>query len=202
MEDGVSFCPQCNAPQIRVSVSASSEPGTLPASAPSPHAATGEIDWPQALPAAVVTGVGMAVLALLTAPLFRAGFLVWLLAGGAACVAFYQRRRPLAVLRARLGARLGAVSGLFGFLTFALLQSLLLFAARSDELRQELRQMVEQAAAQNPDPRAQEMMHRFTTPEGLAILIALTMILFLVLFVALAAAGGALWASRGPREHR
>lgn len=197
VEDGVSFCPQCNAPQIRVTVA---DPGDFgPAATPPPLAAPGAIDWPQAFPAAIFTGAGMAVLALLTAPLLPAAFLVWMIAGGAICVAVYRRRKPAAAIRSRTGARLGAVSGLFGFLTFAALQSLLLFAASGDELRQELRQKVLQVAAQNPDPRAQEMLQRFATPEGLAVLIALTMVLFLVIFVAFGAIGGALWASRHSR---
>ena len=197
VEDGVSFCPACGAPQIRVTIAAIEPASPAAESAIVP---AGAIDWSRALPAAASTGAVMAVLCILSAPILRAGFLIWIVIGGGMCVAMYRRRKPEATVTGGTGARLGAVSGFCGFGLFALVQSGLLWLARGEELRQSLRQMVQQAAAQNPDPAAKEMMQRFTTPEGLALLLTLTMVAFLVMFVMFGALGGTIAASFSRRK--
>lgn len=155
----------------------------------------GQIAWPYALRAGVLGGGAGALLCIVTAPLLRAGFVIGMAVGGAACVAIYRHRLPLARITGAVGARLGAVAGLFGFVVFAGVQSLLLLAAPGPELRQALRDAIQQAARQNPDPKVQEMMQTLLTPQGMAVIVILAMLLFLVMFVIFGVIGGGLAAS-------
>jgi len=208
VEEGVPFCPECSAPQIRVG-------GTEPASPPLPPDTPGEIqpparpvslghaaaqrpvDWSKALPAAALAGVLM-TLALIV-PL--AIFFLWMLAGGAFAVALYRRRNP-GPISPGAGARIGAVSGLLGYIIFALTYSIMLLVTRGGgTLRDELMRRIQEVASRNPDPQAQEMMQRLMTPEGLAFIIAIGLVLFLFAFLALSSVGGALGAKLfGDRE--
>jgi hypothetical protein len=158
------------------------------------------IDWSKGLPAAATAGLSAALFSLV--PIVGIAVLLWMLVGGSICVVLYRRRMNVLSVTASMGAKLGAASGLFGFVLYAIGASLELFLLRGDDLRNTLRQAVAQAASNNPDPRAQEFMQRFTTPEGLALLITLTMVMFLFVFVILGGVGGALWASLGQRERR
>jgi hypothetical protein len=194
----VSFCPHCNAPQIRVSAA------TLDA-APVAEMAhirlPGQVVWPYALRAAAVAGGSGALLCILLAPLLRAGFVLGMAVGGAICVALYSRRQPLAHLTSAMGARLGAAAGLFGFVLFAAVQSLMLLASPGPEIREAIRDAIRQAALQNPDPKVQEMMQSLLTPEGMAVIVILAMALFLVMFVVFGVIGGGLWASLQRRKY-
>ncbi len=124
-----------------------------------------------------------------------------MLAGGAVAVLLYRRRSSAPLITGGMGARLGVVSGLFGFGSFAVLLSVFLLG-RSSEMRELLRRMLEEAASRNPDPQAQQIAQRMMTPEGLAVLVTLTLALFCVAFLVLGSLGGALGASMGPREPR
>lgn len=212
VEDGTAFCKHCGAPQIRVV-------GQEPATPPLPPGTTAEaqpaaepagpestsvagplgIDWSQAVPAAAIAGLLLAVAWVIP----FAGFLLWLVAGGAFGVAMYRRRVPQASLTPGLGARIGAVTGLFGFGVFAIMLALEMLATRgSGRFRQLLQQVVEQAAARNADPRAQQALQQFMTPAGLALLITIMLVFFLAAFVALSSIGGAVgvWLARKRRD--
>jgi hypothetical protein len=146
------------------------------------------IDWSQAVPAAALAGVLLALAWVIP----FVGFLLWLIAGGALGVVMYRRRVPQASLTPGLGARIGAVTGLFGFGLFAIILGLELLASRgSGRFRQMLQQVVEQAASRNADPRAQQALQQFMTPAGLALLITIMLVLFLAAFIALSSLGGA-----------
>jgi hypothetical protein len=198
VDDGVSFCPHCNAPQIRVSaVPTELHPGSVPPRAVLPR----QVAWPYALRAAVIGGGIGSILCIVLAPLLKAGFIVGMALGGAACVAIYRRRQPLARITSAVGARLGAVAGIFGFVVFASVQSLLLLAAPGAEMRQALRDAIQQAAAQNPDPKVQDMMRSLLTPEGMAAVVIAAMALFLIMFVIFGVIGGGLAAAMGRHDH-
>ena len=145
-------------------------------------------------------GIG-SILCIVLAPLLKAGFIVGMGIGGAACVAIYRRRLPFARITSTMGARLGAVAGIFGFVVFASVQSLLMLAAPGAEMRQALRDAIQQAAAQNPDPKVQDMMRSLLTPEGMAAIVILAMVLFLIMFVIFGVIGGGLAAALGRRDH-
>ena len=214
VEDGTAFCNQCGAPQIRVAAEPATQP--LPPGTPDevqppaepvalggvPPPGPAGIDWSQALPAAALAG---AFLALAWAVPFL-GFLLWVVAGGILGVAMYRRRVPLAALTRGLGARIGAITGLFGFGVFAVILGLELLASRgSGRFREMLQQVVEQAAARNNDPRTQQALQQLMTPAGLALLVTLVLVFFLAAFLALSSVGGALGAwllGRSPRDRQ
>ena len=201
VEDGIAFCKHCGAPQIRVTdqepATAPLPPGT-PAEAQSPAepviqgskpmAGPAGIDWSQAVPAAAMAGLLLAVAWVIP----FVGFQLWLVAGGAVGVAMYRRRAPQASLTPGLGARIGAVTGLFGFGVFAIMLALEMLATRGNgRFRQLLQQVVEQAASRNADPRTQQALQQLMTPAGLALLITIMLVFFLAAFMALSSLGGA-----------
>ena len=202
VEDGTAFCKHCGAPQIRIT---GEEPATapLPLGTPAeiqppaepvsvggaPPAAAPGIDWSQGLPAAAMAGFFLAIAWVVPV----AGFLLWLVSGGVLGIAMYRRRSPQATLTPGLGARIGAVTGVFGFGVFAVLFGLELLLTRgSGHFRQMLQQVIEQAASRNADPRAQQAIQQMMTPAGLALLVTVVLVLFLAAFVALSSLGGAL----------
>ena len=221
VEDGVAFFPNSNAPQIRVpmpepepppeplpplvvNADSSAEAG-LPAaaqvSAGRPVLPPGApLEWSQAIPGAALAGALLGLCLLIPV----AAFFVWMIAAGALAVVLYLRRVPHRALTAGMGARLGALSGLFGFGIFAFLSSLeLLLAHDNAKVRELLQQVLQQSVARNSDPAVQASLQRLMTPEGLALLFTLGMILFLAAFVLFSSIGGALGAylfrSRNPR---
>lgn len=194
----MSFCPACAAPQIRVSAAPLE---AAPASVFPRVVLPGQIAWPYALRTAAIGGGTAAFLCILMAPVLKAGFVLGMVIGGAICVGLYRRRQPLARLTGQMGARLGAVAGLFGFGVFAVVQSILMLVAPQEELRQALRDAVQQAITQNPDPKVQEMAKALLTPEGMAFIVILAMLLFLAMFVIFGVIGGGLWASLQKRDH-
>ena len=115
MEEGTPFCPQCNAPQIRVIVDGAEQPTSYEAATRIlTHA--NRIEWPHALPAAATSGIISALLMLIP----FAGLALGMLAGGMLCVMLYRRRAPRAPLTSGMGARLGAVSGVLAFAVFSI----------------------------------------------------------------------------------
>lgn len=204
VEDGTAFCKHCGAPQIRVMTEEPAAvpmpPGTPAEAQPpaepvalrgTPAAAPTGLDWSQAVPAAALAGFFLALAWVI--PFL--GFLLWLVAGGILGVAMYRRRVPQATLTPGLGARIGAVTGLFGFGVFAVIMGLEVLATRdSGRFRQLLQQVIEQAAARSADPQAQQAMQQLMTPAGLALMITIVFVLFLAAFLSLSSVGGALGA--------
>jgi hypothetical protein len=197
VEEGVAFCPQCNAPLIRVALSLeTSGPQAAAAHAPSPTA----IQWSRALAPTAMAGLVASFLMLFPLGAFGLGMIL----AGILSVVFYRWRNPDSALTPGMGARLGAMSGLFGFVMF------LLFTAISatvlgggSQLRQGLQQAVEQSASRTTDPQAQHMLDFFRTPQGLALVMIAGMAVALVAFLILTSLGGAIGATllrRKPRE--
>lgn len=203
VDDGVAFCPQCNAPQIRVAATdAAPRPGVeavpVPGGHPGPSPA-GAIQWSQALPATALGGL-IAALAL-SIPL--GAFALGMLAAGALSVVFYHRRNPAAAVTPAVGARLGAVSGVLGFGILALLIAIEVAVFRSgQELRAALLDALKQSAARNPDPQAQQLLQYLNTPQGLALVVVLLLIVVFLIFLTLSTLGGALGAALWRRKER
>jgi hypothetical protein len=136
--------------------------------------------------AGLIAGIGM---------MFVGLFGLWMLAAGFLSVAFYRQRSRGAILLPRAGARLGAVSGALGFVTFALV------TVPTGLFRSMMLEMIRKYASQHSDPQLQTLTERWLemlkTPEGLA---AWLVGLFVFLIVASAiggALGGALLSRRG-----
>jgi hypothetical protein len=116
-------------------------------------------------------------------------------AAGTIAVLLYWRRVPAATPTPAAGARIGALAGLFGFGVFAVLLALQMLLTRgTGRFRSVLQQIIEQAAAQNGDPRAQEILQRLTSPEGLAVILTVVLVMAFFAFLLLSGLGGALGA--------
>jgi zinc-ribbon domain len=192
VDDGVAFCPQCNAPQIRVAspgveAHEGGEPSPLPLTRYSGQVPTATIHWPQALPAA-----GLAVL-VAAVPLTFLGVPVGLgmLVSGFVSVVFYRRRIFFMSLTAGLGARLGAASGALGFGVMGLLLALVEPVFHSwEKLHQTMLEILDRSLARNPNPQGEQIIAFFKTPQGFALAIVMVFVGFLIF----AALGGVLGA--------
>ena len=204
--EGTAFCPQCGAAQIRVS------PAAAP-SAPPPSAyqqmpaepllpADTRVDWSVGFRVAALAGIIAAVPSAL--PLVSLGCCLWVMGAGALAVMFYQKKRlPGAVVTAGMGARLGAVSGLLAFVFYFVLQLASIAATGGGgKIRGAMLEGMKQSAARNPDPNAQQMLQKMSTPEGLAILLTFMIVAGLFAFIVFGVIGGAIGASIWGRKQR
>jgi hypothetical protein len=230
VDDRSPFCPSCGVPQIRFSgrelssdavviraeVSApsifpsSSFPESVSSSSYSasylrveadPITRHGRgLDRQAAVRSALNAGAIAAVLCLL--PL---GFVVAMPMAGYFGVRLYRRRSGAPDLPPGAGFKLGALSGLFGFLIFTALTAVNTFAFRAqNEFRGAMVDAVRRAQARNPDPQARQMLEYFTSPHGMVVMLVMGGILICAAFVLLSGAGGAASASlfrkKGPQD--
>ena len=206
VEDGKPFCAQCGAPQIRVAapepviapVAEALSSAELPAFSLDPAAVSGSlnipalsthIEWPRALRAC-------AVAALISALVMALGLMVPLLAGlgaGFLCVSLYHRQNPVWRVTAGSGAQLGAVCGLLFFGLSALFESVSMVLFHTNgQLRQKMMEALQQAASRTADPQVQAAFERLKTPEGLAAMLILGLIVLFLVSIAAGSLGGAL----------
>jgi len=123
---------------------------------------------------------------------FASPFLL-MLAAGVLTVVLYAKRSQAQLTRGS-GARVGAAGGLLGWaiLLFIFLLELSLGGGR---LVSGLREAIQQQLANNPDPRAQEVLTTLNSPGGMAVMVVLGMLLFLAVALLCGAIGGAIGAS-------
>jgi hypothetical protein len=197
VEDGKPFCAQCGAPQIRVampevlpattSVSGIDVP-VFPEAASISQAPSGGFSATIAWPIALRT---CAIAALIAALLMTLGLMVPLLAAlGASFLAvnLYHRSNPAWLVNARSGSRIGAVCGMLFFLIGAVLETLAVAITHSgSQVREKMIEALQTAASRSNDPQVQAAFDQLKTPEGIALMLVLGM---MVLFVVSIAAGG------------
>lgn len=202
MPEGAPFCPSCGAPQIRVVTPQATEPPPLPPqgdvplpplpTAYAPAVAAPGVQWSAAirsclLAAAVLTflytviGVPLAVMIIIPA-------------GGWFAVYLYSRGKGGRPVNAGIGARIGAVTGLLAYALYGLIMAVVMVFQRG-RLLEEVRNAMRQAAAQNPNPQAQQIVEKMMTPEGIAILVTISAIFLFFIFLVLCSIGGAIGGS-------
>jgi hypothetical protein len=212
IDETLPFCPQCGAPQIRVaSPDEAPEATVVPSTDATPQAylpsswttsgtshapQSAAIQWEIAWKGALLSGLGAAVLT--AVPVVGVGCCLWLLGAGALAVWLYQRRVPGTIVTPGMGMRIGAASGVIGYVATTI-WSVLRFASNSQEFRTAMQEQMDKSLAANPDPRAQEIMRQFVgnlnTPQGLATFFVIILAIMAIVFVIFSAAGGALGAS-------
>ena len=194
MEDGTPFCRHCRAPQIRVggweqSSAANTQDQPQQIAPPPGPFRPKTIEWSRAIRVATASGLIAAVL--MFTPIGALGLAM--LAGGFLAVALYKRNNLREPLTTSGGAKLGLLTGGTGFAFFAiLLAAQVSVFHKGPELRAALVHAVEQAASRSTDPQAQAVANWLRSPEGLGLMIILSLFFTLIVFVALAAVGGAL----------
>ena len=191
VEDGRPFCPQCRAPQVRVQVAATDlEAARSPDSATGhsfpdlPHtglfAAPGALDRRIAVRAALQAGI----LGLLISVIPFIGIVLT----GSLAVYLYRRAGGLS-LTARAGSRLGGAAGAVSFAISSVFMTIrIIFFHALQEYQDVMLKVANALGLNSADPDVQDMIHRLSTPSGLA----MTLVFSLLIGVALAAIGGAL----------
>jgi hypothetical protein len=210
IEERTPFCAACGASQIRVSTPEQplevpeKQPQDLPPVFPKPPfppsgglALSTGIAWKDfihaATPLAAVTGI-------LTVPLAPLGLFVLLPANLIWAIARYRRNRPLA-LRAGEGARMGALMGVlsFGFFLACFLATITLWRTQYREM---MIARINEIAAQNSDPQAQQMTQWLATPHGLIVFTAIGLGTILLIFLVIGMGSGALAVALGKARNR
>jgi hypothetical protein len=195
---GVPFCPQCNAPQIRVVSEAervqesSAAPSVDPASGATFEAASPRaIRWSAAIVRTVVAAVATTAMLQLAANLTHSAGLAFMAMplGGWFAAYLYSRRLPGPVT-AGMGARLGAVTGFFVFL-LGLTGFAVQYSTHRQELFDAMQKTLKDAVASSPNPQKDAIAQQLSTPEGMMAVLFISAILFLFMSVIFCAIGGA-----------
>jgi hypothetical protein len=118
-------------------------------------------------------------------------------------VRMYQRRTGLPAVSSGVGARLGALTGLLGFVLFVILIALevLVFHSGAD-LHNALVDVVQQSISRTSDAQARQALEYFKTPAGLAVVMTMGLALMFVVFLMLASLGGAIGSAMLRRKPR
>jgi hypothetical protein len=172
--DLTTFCPHCGAPQLylqeydRAPEADPNAPSDSTGTPPPPH--PGQllprvIDWQTAIRCAALVAAIAELLNVIALPVPPMSVIsnLWVLTASMTTLALYQRRRPLATMDARVGARIGLATGLalIACVTFALavagvvarfaLHSTASFDATITQLLQQMTVQLTHAAEANPD---------------------------------------------------
>ena len=116
--------------------------------------------------------------------MFSVGFLA---------VVFYRQRRREIVVKATVGAGLGALGGLLWFAMSSVLEVLfVIFLHKGPELRSQLVLRIQQAASQTTDPQVLAIFDRLKTEGGLEVLMVTGLIFAFLAAIVLGGLGGAL----------
>jgi hypothetical protein len=194
VEEGTAFCPHCNRPLIRVDFSPEAAP------APAPPQLNIGLQWSHALVPTLLAGLISSFLMLFPLGAFGLGMIL----AGVLSVVFYRWRNAGADLTPGMGARLGAISGVIGFVMFLFYTAIsATVLGGGPQLRQALTQAIEQSASRATDPQAQRVMEFFRTPQGLATVMIAGIAFAFIAFLLLSTLGGALGAAllrRKPRQ--
>ena len=197
VQDGVAFCLQCNAPQIRVALAEPSVPGdggeirTARSSYPGVPVSS-RFEWAQALPSAFLGLLIASVLSLI----LRGALALGMLAAGFLSVYFYHRRNPLIGLTVGLGARLGAISGALGFGILGVVSTVVTFVSHSvAEIRLIMLKAVQEYVSRSADPQMQQVLEFYNSRQGFILMLVLGSIMMLIIFLALSSMGGIIGAA-------
>jgi hypothetical protein len=201
VEEGVPFCKQCGAPQIRVvGVEPPAEGGVqtvdgsdrdLMAAPRLLHLSKHSVQWSQAFPAALIGGLFSWMMSTVPYPLISLLFL----AGGALAVRICVRRIQGWIPTVAAGAWIGAASGLCAFL-FAAIRTVAILKYRPEEVLREALDGFEQVAKFGFDPQTvHEMQELLKTPNGLAAYAASQLFVILIIFVVGLSISGGLYAA-------
>lgn len=204
IEGQLPFCSACGAPQIRVSATAE-QPSEVPeipvadlpnSSPPLPPPSPGHppasplrgLDAPGlhwglffriASPVAALTG-------LLSVLFLPVGLFLILPFGVRRAISRYRPHHAGPLQRAHC-ARLGTFTALLSYLSF-----FIFFLATISLNRAALIQRAQESAQKNPGPQAEEVLRLLSTSEGFIAIVAMGLIFFLVLFLLIGLASGAL----------
>ena len=184
VDDGVPFCRQCNAPQIKVAAAEPSLPQEILEAAPEPlerlsyqaPAQARSIDWRNALPAVFFVAVPAGLLS--SSPLSILFFL-WTFGAGVISVSTYRKRTQGAVTPG-MAARLGLLAGAVAFAIFLIV---FLAAMSRPDFRRQLHEQMESRLASNPDPNIRQAAAILASPDAFATIFTFIIVAIGILFL-------------------
>ena len=116
---------------------------------------------------------------------------------------FSQRRNPGSAIRPAFAARLGAFSGLLLFGMSTILETLVVVVLhKGPEIRSEMMDKVQQAAARYPGPQVEPFLEFVKSPGGFAFMMVASLVFGFVAFLILGGLGGAVSAAIGKKRDR
>lgn len=219
VEDGRPFCRQCNGPQIRVAIAeadpvsiadADSEGESSPDLPSRPHAATfpaaafrdpykpasysaGAMDWPRAWRASAFAVLLAAILTIIP---FGAPVGLGIVIGGFLSVFFYRRTMPTPHLTLGAGGRVGALSGILGYVaSIAFLRFGTSTFTEGGELHQKLLAILQQHPPTGGDSQVQQAMDFYKSSQGFTVMIVVGLVMALAAFLLLSGLGGLIGAA-------
>lgn len=205
VEEGVSFCPHCSAPQIRVIVA---EPPGAPvlATAPATNASSSEAEAASVFPVAWSAALRPCMLAALIASILMGAGLyipISMIIVGFLAVVFYRQRWPGSAIKPAVGVRLGALGGLLLFAISSVIGTAVVFLLhKGPQIRSWAIQGIDQSARRTTDPQALAMVDWFKTSDGLQVFLLLLFMAFFLAFILFGVLGGALGATLLGRNNR
>ena len=125
-----------------------------------------------------------------------------MVAAGFLSVVLYRRSNPGIHLTAGRGARLGAITGMLGFGALAVIVALVAAFRSGKEIHDALFHAIQQYAAHSADPRMQQVLDLFNTPEGFTTIMILSFAMTFVAFLLFSSLGGAIGAFLLYRKQR
>jgi len=182
-DEGVAFCPNCNAPQIRVVTEPGGEFVASPESISTlprypARMAKSSLEWPEALAAAALSNLIAGILLVLVLGLPPA---LGVLTAGFLAVVFYRKRLPFAQLGASVGARLGTLSGAVAFVIVATSLAAGAIALHSwQRIQHSFLDALREASSRSPYPVPAQALEFFQTPLGFAVFLITTLVSFLI----------------------
>ncbi len=170
IEEGVAFCPQCNAPQIRVIAPepalSQNSPTDIPLTSYVPLAR--ELRFPDAWWAA---GLGVMAGAIPVVILFGLPPGLGMMVAGFLSVLFYRRRLTPRGVSIGLGARLGALCGVLasGALALGIAVAATVFH-QGERMHKGVLDLMQQSFARLSTPPPPEVVEMFKAPAGIVLL--------------------------------
>lgn len=156
-----------------------------------PYPARSGVQWSKALPGAALSGVFSLLALVIPYAIFGPAFMM----GGVLAVLLYRRNMGGTVPAPGAGAKIGAASGGFGFL-FSAVIAIATLVYRPAEVRQGMLDNLSQMVGRGYDPqKVAQVQDLIKTPDGLAFFVGFGLVVMLVVMVAGASIGGALYAA-------
>ncbi len=202
--EGKPFCAECGAPQIRVAMP---EPPPMAGSRDIPPEAappflmhssggsstdssfTARVDWRRALMPSIAAAA-IAIVVMLLRLVFP---LVGTAGAGVLAVLFFRRRNPLWTATARSAAQLGGAAGLVISVFFAFIFAIFMAILQAGgPARQQLLDSLQEIGSRSNDQQALAVLEMLKNPDGLALKLAVGMVGFLLISVAVGSLAGAL----------
>lgn len=204
--EDTTFCPHCGSPQLflqeydRPILAPGSEVTPTSGAAPPPHPQ--QIDWQTAIRCAAFVSLiagGLNVLAMFIPKISLLNEL-WIITASMTTLTLYQRRKPLAFMNARVGARIGLTTGLL--LIIAILTGSAIAGvvarfglhnmARFDADMTQAFDAVKRSSASSATPPPADLLRFFDLPEFHASMMLAGVGMVAVFLVLLSTLGGAM----------